>query len=404
MKKTFLILSVLVASYVVYITIVSQKEIPVVHPNGQLFAGTAKCAQCHSEIFKNFLTTAHHLTTQIADEHSIKGSLKKPDKNYWFNDHDKVVIEKQKKYIFQVGYSSGKFIGAHQFDIVIGSGTRGQSYIQWAGNKLLQLPLSYYANDHKWVTNPGNPTDRVVADRPVTAACLNCHATFFKTNYLLSGASEFDSEQIIYGVECERCHGPAATHVSSMINKIGKKNILNSAHMSRKLQLDACAQCHSGRQQGSLKMPFTFLPGDSLVSNSMYATKIDTSTNVDVHGNQYGMLVASKCFLESGSLPSTTCLNPTQQERGTLKLLSSRCTKCHQDNHEKECKLAGKLSGMISDNCIDCHMPLRASNKIAFRASGNEKKSFEIARTHFISIYPQEAKKILAALEKNIVH
>src|SRR5438105_11879812 len=117
MKKILLILAVLVASYVVYITVADRKD-PIVHPNGQLFAGTAKCAQCHSEIVKDFLATAHHLTSQIADEHSIKGPLKEPNNIYWFNDHDKVVIEKQKKYIFQVGYSSGKFIGAHQFDII----------------------------------------------------------------------------------------------------------------------------------------------------------------------------------------------------------------------------------------------------------------------------------------------
>lgn len=396
MKKALLtLLLVAIGSVIAYNYFTREKEIPIIHPSGQYFAGTAKCAQCHADIVKSFLNTAHHKTTQIADENTIKGSFKEPDNVYWFNDIDKIVMEKQKDHLFQVGYSGDKFIGAHEFDIAIGSGTRGQSYIQWAGTKLLQLPLSYYTNDNKWVTNPGNPTDRAVPDRPITAACLNCHATFFETNYLLSGASEFDSKKIIYGVECERCHGPAASHVNVMLGKPGKKNVLNTAHMSRKLQVDVCAQCHSGRQQRSLKMPFTFLPGDSLEHNSMYETKIDTSTNVEVHGNQFGMLAASKCFLKSGTLTCTSCHNPHQQERGNLKLFSSRCVSCHQDNHEKKCMLSAKLGNVLSENCIDCHMPVRASKKITFRAAGNNKKSFEMARTHFISIYPTEAKRII---------
>src|SRR5258706_15539540 len=155
MKKTFVFLLLIAITLIIYYNYLHRiKEVVIVHPNGQIFAGTIKCAQCHSDIAKSFLTTAHHFTTQVADEHSIKGSFKEPDNVYWFNDRDKVVMEKQKEYFFQVGYSLDKFIGAHQFDIVIGSGTRGQSYIQWAGNKLLQLPLSYYANDNKWVTNP----------------------------------------------------------------------------------------------------------------------------------------------------------------------------------------------------------------------------------------------------------
>jgi hypothetical protein len=44
-------------------------------------------------------------------------------------------------------------------------------------------------------------------------------------------------------------------------------------------------------------------------------------------------------------------------------------------------------------------MPERQSKKIAFRTSGSDKKFYEKARTHFISIYPTEAQKIIETLK-----
>jgi hypothetical protein len=403
MKKLLLPIAILTIVFIIYVSLTSKKrEVAIIHPNGQAFAGTAKCAQCHADIAKNFLTTGHHLTTQPADENSIKGPLTEPDNIFWFNQTDKVVLAKAKGHVYQVGFSSGKWMDSLRVDIAIGSGTRGQSYLRWDGSNLLQLPLSYFASDHKWISNPGSRTDKVIANRNIDASCLNCHATYFKTNYLMSGASEFDPKEIIYGVECERCHGPGASHISAMVSGSSDKKIINAKYLKRNLQLDACGQCHSSQQRKSLKLPFTFFPGDSMVMNTIQTSKVDTSAEAEVHGNQYGMLAASKCFLESNSLTCGSCHDPHKKERGDLKLFSSRCISCHQQNHEKQCKLGSKMSSMLSENCIDCHMPLRTSKKIAFRSSGTDKKSYEIARTHFISIYPEQAKKILAALEKNI--
>ena len=39
------------------------------------FAGTQSCRACHQEIVETYVQTAHFKTSQLAEEHSIKGSF-----------------------------------------------------------------------------------------------------------------------------------------------------------------------------------------------------------------------------------------------------------------------------------------------------------------------------------------
>jgi hypothetical protein len=45
-------------------------------------------------------------------------------------------------------------------------------------------------------------------------------------------------------------------------------------------------------------------------------------------------------------------------------------------------------------------MPKNLSNKISFRVEGKSTLSKEIARTHFIKVYPQQAKKLIDDFEE----
>ena len=99
------------------------------------------------------------------------------------------------------------------FDISVGSGYKGQTYLYWRDNKLYQLPISYYTPLNTWCNSPGFPNNYIQFDRIITARCMECHATFAS----VSGNGDettFDSSHIIYGITCERCHGPAAKHVA----------------------------------------------------------------------------------------------------------------------------------------------------------------------------------------------
>jgi hypothetical protein len=42
-----------------------------------------------------------------------------------------------------------------RFDMVIGSGVMGQSFLTWRNNKLYQLPITYFTAADQWSNSPG---------------------------------------------------------------------------------------------------------------------------------------------------------------------------------------------------------------------------------------------------------
>ena len=381
----------------------NKNDEPVVIKNtfGQQFAGSASCANCHKNIYDKHIHTAHYLTSRMGEEKYIRGSFDKGKNFFVFNNSAVVAMEKRKGGFYQVEYYGDLEKKAHSMDIVVGSGTMGQSYLYWLDDKLFQLPISYFTADSQWSNSPGFP-DRVVFNRIITSRCLECHTTFAKTiSEPDKDPEEFDHNRIIYGVDCEKCHGPAARHVAFQTQNPKETNakfIINPASLSRQQNLDLCASCHGGRLQKT-KPSFEFTVGDTLTNFFVVDTTAPNPDHIDVHGNQYGLLRASKCFRMSMTLTCNTCHNVHENERGNTAVFSQRCMTCHNDAHEPVCKLSATMGSVINKNCIDCHMPLKASRAIAVQLQQNAVPVAALIRSHFISIYPDEAKKIIAEMK-----
>ena len=115
------------------------------------FAGSETCAGCHKNIYDTHIHTAHYLTTRPALEKYIKGSFE-PGRNRFIYDSGMIVMmEKRDSGFYQVGYYNGIERLARRFDIVVGSASKGQTYIYRVGNRLFQLPVSYFTVDRKSV-------------------------------------------------------------------------------------------------------------------------------------------------------------------------------------------------------------------------------------------------------------
>ncbi|WP_423149197.1 cytochrome c3 family protein [Rubrolithibacter danxiaensis] len=295
--------------------------------------------------------------------------------------------------IFQSAYFDNKLQFGYPFDIVIGSGTKGQSYLYWEGNHLFQLPVSYYTPSNIWINSPGYPSDRPVFNRMVRGRCLECHSTIFKE--IPNTTEEYNKDQIIYGVGCEKCHGPAAAHVEFHVKnpeeKVGRY-IVNSARFPRQRKLDACALCHSGIGK-SLKAPFTFLPGDTLSDYLSSGKSMDTNYTPDVHGNQYQLLSASKCFKMS-TMNCSSCHNTHMNERNSLIVFSQKCMNCHSEKKGNFCKMAPVLGASIATNCIDCHMPLSPSKTLTVQGAEQKDHTPVLVRTHFIAVYSEKGSPV----------
>jgi nitrate/TMAO reductase-like tetraheme cytochrome c subunit len=363
------------------------------------FAGSATCANCHKNIYDTHLNTAHFRTSALANDTNIIGSFEKGKNAFVYNEREKMVMEKRVDGFYQFAYVDNVEKKSQRFDMVIGSGTKGQSYATWTGSNLSQLPITYFTSAQQWSNSPGYP-NRIALNRPITSRCLECHATFAEKLAVQESKSEtFDKNKMILGVDCESCHGPAAKHVEFQTKNptiTTSKFIINPASFNRQQSLDMCAVCHGGRMQKT-KQSFSFTAGDNLADYFAIDNKSADANSIDVHGNQYGMLKASKCFLKSGTMTCITCHNPHENEKGNVALFSQKCINCHNDTHKENgsCKMTAKLGPTINKDCITCHMPEQPSMAIAVMLQGKDVPTPALMHTHLIKVYSDETKAIL---------
>ncbi|NHF58536.1 hypothetical protein FK220_004255 [Flavobacteriaceae bacterium TP-CH-4] len=204
--------------------------------------------------------------------------------------------------------------------------------------------------------------NQFVDSRPVNSSCLECHVTFAKSTALYGIGNTFRKKEILYGIDCERCHGPSEAHVKFHRKRPG----MTTAHamiaydtLTRQQRLDACALCHSGVRT-PLRPAFLFLTGDRLSDfSTVDEAVLNDPASLDVHGNQYGVLTASKCFQGSETMDCNSCHSPHENQRGDLPTFNQKCVQCHQGTGPRaHCSAEERLVLRKGNNCIGCHMPL----------------------------------------------
>ncbi|MBS1662633.1 MAG: hypothetical protein JST68_16440, partial [Bacteroidetes bacterium] len=268
----------------------------------------------------------------------------------------------------------------------------GQTYITRFQNRFYQLPVSYFTPAKKWANSPQYPAHQAVFNRPITSRCFECHTTFAqKISALNREPEEFDPTKFIYGVDCEKCHGPGAKHVDFQTQNPGVKTakyIINPSAFTRQQSLDLCILCHGGRLRKTAPS-FSYVPGGKLEDYFAIDITPPAPGSIDVHGNQYGMLSESKCFQQSQTMTCLTCHNTHVNERKNITVFSQRCMTCHSNGHGNECPQIKKIGPSIKNNCIDCHMPRQESQAITELLPGQTNPTAALIRSHLIKIYPQ---------------
>lgn len=381
----------------------------VVHFSGRKFAGSETCVECHRSITDSHSQTPHFLTSRPADAESVKGSFDPGENVFQLDDRLRIVMEKDSTGLFQRGFVDGFEVDRKPMHIAIGSGRKGQSYLYWESNSLFQLPVSYYTPLDIWCNSPGYPPDQILFNRDITARCLECHSTYFKTTKSAGGLETFDPDQAMLGIDCERCHGPAADHVIFHRDNPEERNgkhIINPAQLSREQKLDNCALCHSGIRDNLLPS-FSYVVGENLNDYFFPDRDADNASGgpthgqvgLDVHGNQYGLLRASKCFRMS-SMDCSSCHNVHARETNDLGLFSTRCKSCHSRENDNFCRQPELRGLVLDDNCIDCHMPALPSRKVLMQAPKSYKPTPFLVRTHLIATYTDQVKSFLEKIER----
>jgi hypothetical protein len=289
-------------------------------------AAALDCAACHRDIAARFSRTAHANASRVAGAGSILGSFEE-GANRMFTRAPGVyfLMERRPDGFYQTGFASGRS-HTERFDLVIGSGRRGQSYLYWKDRSLLQLPVSYHRASNRWINSPGYEDGTVHFGRLIPPQCLDCHATRYSVERTSTGFS-FNQRPAL-GIQCAKCHGSSDRH-EKLIRPKG---------------LEPCVSCHAGLEDEKPPEP-------------------------DVHGNQVGLLKSSRCFQQSGTMTCLTCHDVHDVQRDP-EVLSARCATCHSAG-------ACRNPTTTSTGCVGCHMPLEQSRLIAVQTY----------RTHRIAVY-----------------
>jgi len=358
-------------------------------PRGESYAGAATCGSCHKNLHTSFLHTAHNQSSSPASRQTVKGVFAQPSNAFFYTPDVKVVMEQRDSGLFQVAYVNNVEKRASRFDIAVGSGRKAQTYLYWEGDKVFQLPVSWSVVANGWVNSPNYPPHQVRFDRNIPPGCFECHSSYIKVTSAEAAGTRivdnFDKNQLVYGIDCERCHGPAAKHVYFHETHPTEKKarfIATWPSLSLQQKTDMCAVCHSGIHP-TIKSTFNFTPGDTLPNDF----SVPSAQDIDVHGNQSQLMKASRCFIKSNTLTCTSCHNVHATERNELALFSARCMNCHNSKNHNFCTMAPAIGATIVNNCIDCHMPATPSKLITLLSNGQAAPAPNLVRTHLISIY-----------------
>ncbi|MEO1526600.1 MAG: multiheme c-type cytochrome [Planctomycetota bacterium] len=357
------------------------------------FVGAQKCESCHREKYDSFIHTAHFRTSRIATPDQVAGHFESgrnelqtslADVSFSMAADDDGMWQRASFFGWQF---------ETPIDLVFGSSKMGESHVFWNNEKLFQANCSYLTASDQWINSPGFTDGHATYDRPILPGCIECHTTYVDVRKM---PNHYTPQTLILGVSCERCHGPAQQHVEFHETHPDEKQsrfMSVPSALSRQQQLDVCGQCHSSNKRLNDRPAFQFRPGDRLEDHYDFYEPDQGEAN-EVHtSNQSARLARSVCFQES-EMGCVECHNPHRNERGDMPLFSKRCLKCHQTD---QCGMADDMGPSLADNCIDCHMPLRAGSLFSESAAG---RIFPPLRDHHVRIDEQATRAFLETRRK----
>jgi tetratricopeptide (TPR) repeat protein len=350
------------------------------------FVGDDKCAECHQDQSRTY--REHPMgrsllpVSRIAASQRYDAAAHNPFEafgtQFLVEHRDKRVLHKQ---VGRDESGQSVFEADVPIDYVLGSGTRGYSYLTDRDGYLFQSPISWFSQKQIWDLSPGF-AEAARSGRPVLGLCLSCHANHVRPIEGYINRYEkpmFDG----YAIGCERCHGPGAEHVKDP----GRRDsftgadytIVNPHHLKPELRAAVCEQCHITGEARVLHRGrglFDFRPGlaaEDFWSVYVHETVPNEPQKAVSHVEQ---MYLSRCFQRSEERPAegkrklgcTSCHDPHQhvppEER--VAHYRPRCLECHG---EQQCTAPKAARLANHDSCIDCHMPRFPSADIAHNAS-----------------------------------
>jgi len=270
-----------------------------VHPDVK-YVGDAACAKCHEK-----QTKSYHQHPMGRSMHSATGidlrAIEEGHNNPVNALGSEFQIKRQGALLLHIETrhdAAGQpiFETIFNIDFVVGSGSRGYSFLTDRDGYVFQTPISWYSHKQIWDIAPGWET--VGGGRAILPGCLFCHA-----NHVEPVPDRINRyQEPLFGkqpaIGCERCHGPGEKHVATS----GQEHtIVNPAKLEPKLRDSVCQQCHLEGEHRMLRHGrglFDFRPG--LPLGEFWNIFVDADLNNPNAVNHVEQMELSACFKKSG--------------------------------------------------------------------------------------------------------
>ncbi len=376
------------------VTTVTDTSLYLNHSDSAKYVGMQTCKLCHQDIYNTFIQTGMGKSFDLATAQKSSGDFSISQihdpianlhyKAFWKNEHLQI-----KEFRLQGKDTIHQRI--EEVNYIIGSGQHTNSHLQNVNGYINQMPMTFYAQKHKWDLPPGFEGGvNTRFSRKIGLECMSCHNAY--PDFVMGSENKFNG--VPQGINCERCHGPGSIHVAerSTGSKIDTSkyidySIVNPAKLSIDLQFDICQRCHL---QGNAvlkegKSFYDFKPGKKLSDYmSVFLPKYKHADEEFIMASHADRLKQSACFIKlyekvkdkkslrpyKEALTCITCHNPHVSVRETNKnVFNEACTSCHGETKaNKNCSdekvkkaLANSTSGSKLLNCVSCHMPSSGS-------------------------------------------
>ena len=346
------------------------------------YVGSKACGQCHEEAYRAWQGSLHKKAMEVADDSTVLGDF--DNARFEHFGVTSTFFRKDGQYLVRTDNAEGE-LQDFRVSYTFGAYPLQQYLIEFDDGRLQALSMAW---DSRPAQEGGQrwfhlyPDEAIPHEDPLhwtgafqnwNSRCASCHSTNLEKHYD-PATDRYQTTWSEINVACEACHGAGSTHLkwaegdrasadkglpaTLAERRTWKAGAIPAAEGGSATpphrQLDACAGCHSRRQElGQPAAGREFLDQFSpqLLTEGLYYPDGQIEDEVYVYGS----------FLQSRMhAAGVVCSNCHEPHGLTLKAQGNAlCTQCHQSStfdapahHHHEAGSAGAL-------CANCHMPER---------------------------------------------